>query len=76
MANARTNRITLKSPNGTEYDAYPSRSSLNACCACGEAIAPGQPFVTCADCGGLFCRSCVEDGTFDGHECEPDDAGD
>ena len=71
--NKKREHIILKTPAGIEYDAFPSESRLNACCACGHGIDVGEPMVVCSDCGGQFCRTCVEDGTFDDHVCDDED---
>lgn len=44
-----------------------------SCAGCGETIHTGDEVMICGDCGGVFCKSCVENGTFEEHECEPDD---
>ena len=65
--------IKIKSAKGTEFLAHACTSPLVSCCGCGQPIPVGAPMVACPDCGGLFCKSCAEDGTFEDHECEPDD---
>ena len=62
--------IEIKTPSGEECTAYPSSSSLYACCSCGHGFDVGEPIVICSDCGGMFCRTCVEDGTFSDHICD------
>ena len=46
------------------------------CAGCSTPIEPGQKYVVCSDCGGMFCATCAHDGTFENHECEPDEMGD
>lgn len=70
---SESKRVILRTPRGIEYDAFPSTSDLNACCGCGCGIDAGEPMVVCADCGGQFCRACVEGGTFDEHVCDDGD---
>ena len=52
------------------------KSTMNgiACAGCGEAIKADLHYIAvCPDCGGIFCETCVTDGTFESHECEPDE---
>lgn len=44
-----------------------------SCAGCGDTIGANDPVQVCGDCGGVFCRSCVENGNFEDHECELED---
>lgn len=44
-----------------------------ACAGCGRPLVPEDLIACCSDCGGIFCRDCVEDGTYASHACDPDD---
>lgn len=41
-----------------------------SCAACGDVIHPDDPVIMCHDCGGVFCKSCVESGCMEDHECD------
>lgn len=43
------------------------------CYRCGSSIDRGDYLADCPDCGAVFCRSCVEDGSFGSHICEEDE---
>lgn len=44
-----------------------------SCCNCGETIGPMDAAMDCPDCGGVFCENCVNDGSFENHNCEDED---
>lgn len=44
-----------------------------ACAGCGRLLAPTDPVATCSDCAAIFCETCINDGTFAAHTCDPDD---
>ena len=44
-----------------------------SCCYCGNRIEPDDNITVCADCGDVFCKACVENGSFDDHECEEEE---
>ena len=41
-----------------------------SCAGCGDPIHTGDPIVTCHTCGGMFCKTCVENETYKEHACE------
>ena len=46
----------------TKYLAPIPSSGFN-CNGCGNPIEKGGLFCTCADCGAMYCQTCVRDGT-------------
>lgn len=44
-----------------------------SCLECGKPIGPDDDVFVCHDCGAVFCRSCIESGALENHECEPDE---
>ena len=64
----------VKSPTGRGTIMRKSTMNGIACAGCGEPLKAGLHYIAvCPDCGGIFCESCVADGTFESHECEPDE---
>lgn len=51
-------------------DLWPISHGGCACVACATGLKPGDLHLDCPDCGAIFCESCVQDGTFEGHKCE------
>lgn len=50
-----------------------------ACGICGNKIKKDEKYGICADCGMIFCRSCMEEngGEIPDHDCDPEgDMGD
>ena len=41
-----------------------------ACACCGKPIDKGDLLIECPDCGGVFCKECVEDESYENHKCE------
>lgn len=64
---------TITTPAGEKIRLRVSHASVH-CDGCGRLIRPHvHHLAACADCGALFCETCVTDGTFDAHVCEDDD---
>ncbi len=60
--------------NGVAMTLYLADSPMLACAGCGQDLKEGQDYYgVCSDCGGMFCESCMKDGTFDDHACEEDE---
>lgn len=51
----------------------PLRAKGCACANCGRSLRPTDLIADCADCGAIFCKQCVEDGSIQNHHCEEDE---
>lgn len=70
-------RKDVKTPSGETYSLHLCTMGGTACSHCGKDLHRNADYlVACDDCGGLFCESCVADGSFEGHDCQDDDEGD
>lgn len=67
---------TVVTPAGEQILLRVSQASVY-CDGCGQLIRPHVNFLAaCADCGALFCETCVTDGTFNEHVCNDDEVED
>lgn len=51
----------------------PIRENGCACANCGRKLRPIDLVADCADCGAIFCQTCVEEGVLQSHQCEEDE---
>lgn len=65
----KESRIFLKTPRGEEISAIKAFPGC-FCAGCFEPINTNDPMAVCCDCGAMFCKNCVENGTFDAHTCD------
>ena len=64
-------------PESSEEMSRPLYITMNtegySCAGCGDTVHADDPVMVCDVCGGVFCRKCVENGTYEEHECEMED---
>lgn len=41
-----------------------------SCVCCGKALKPSDLVLACTDCAAIFCEDCVNDGSFENHNCD------
>ena len=63
----------IKTPRGYQVALVQENSNGFACCNCGQPIEKGDYMTGCSDCGGIFCESCVANGSFDDHQCNSEE---